>query len=67
MIDRPFDREAEGAPREATPDDCQGPNVDQCLVLPVQRVEVRRCMLAPDIWMTMPKNWLIVGINNRLS
>ncbi len=48
MLDSPLHREVQGSPGQVADDDFQCPDVDLCFVFPIQRMEVRRCMLAPE-------------------
>ena len=42
--------------------DIQCLEIDLRFVLAIERVKMRRCMFRQNIWMTIPKNWLMVGM-----
>ena len=48
MLDGPLYREIEGAPGQVADDDFQCSDVDLCLVFPIKRMEVGRCMFSPE-------------------
>ncbi len=63
MFDGPFDRQVQRALGQVTDDDIECSDVDLRFALAVERVKVRRgTCCRQNIWMTIPKNWLMVGM-----
>ena len=63
MLDGPLYREVQGTPWQVTDDDFQCPDVDLCFVSPYNAWKCGGACSRQNIWITIPKNWLMVGMN----
>jgi hypothetical protein len=66
MLCRPLEHQSLRAIRQFSLGNFQRPNVDQGFMLAVQGVKVGRSSSRQNIWITIPKNWLMVGMCSPL-